>query len=202
MRFLLKIFLKWLPLAVATTLLALMVYVGVQQSYRMGANDPQIQIAEETANKIESGTQPSTLIPSQKVNMTSDLSVFINYYDQNKNVVVGNGYVDGKYIATPPIGTFDSTIHEPRFFSTVTPSGENRFSWQPKDDVRAASVLLPVDSGNKGYVLVGRSLREVELRAESMLKIAFLGWLVTMGATLFTVGVVEYIKLYILKDKK
>jgi hypothetical protein len=42
-------FLRWLPLAVAITILAGLVYATVQQSLRQGANDPQIQLAEDTA---------------------------------------------------------------------------------------------------------------------------------------------------------
>ena len=40
-----QIFKKWLPLAIATAGLCALVYLTVQQSLRMDANDPQIQMA-------------------------------------------------------------------------------------------------------------------------------------------------------------
>ena len=39
----------WVPLTIGTTLLCGLVYLATQQSIRQGANDPQIQMAEDAA---------------------------------------------------------------------------------------------------------------------------------------------------------
>ena len=47
---------SWLPLAVAIIIMSGLVYVVAQQNYRLTANDPQIQIAQDIAaalNKYE-----------------------------------------------------------------------------------------------------------------------------------------------------
>ena len=45
----------WLPLAAVTTLLCGLIYLAVQQSLRWGANDPQIQMAEDAAAALAAG---------------------------------------------------------------------------------------------------------------------------------------------------
>ena len=49
MNFFVRVFLKWLPLGVAVTLVCALIYATVQQNYRQSANDPQIQMAEDAA---------------------------------------------------------------------------------------------------------------------------------------------------------
>ena len=49
MRFLVRVLVSWLPLAVASTGMCLLVYATVQQNYRQSLNDPQIQMAEDAA---------------------------------------------------------------------------------------------------------------------------------------------------------
>ena len=45
----------WLPLAVLTFAFCGLVYLAVQQDLRIGANDPQIQMAEDIASAITGG---------------------------------------------------------------------------------------------------------------------------------------------------
>jgi len=45
----------WLLIAIVVTGLIGLVYVAVQQDLRQGANDPQIQMAEDTAAKFANG---------------------------------------------------------------------------------------------------------------------------------------------------
>jgi hypothetical protein len=53
----------WLPLAAVTTLLCGLVYLAVQQSLRQGANDPQIQMAEDAAAALVAGSTPESVLP-------------------------------------------------------------------------------------------------------------------------------------------
>ena len=45
----------WLPLGLVTLILCGLVNLAVQQNYRMSANDPQIQIAEDVADAVSQG---------------------------------------------------------------------------------------------------------------------------------------------------
>ncbi len=49
MQRILNILKAWLPIAVVTIGLCGLAYLTVQQSLRQGANDPQIQMADDTA---------------------------------------------------------------------------------------------------------------------------------------------------------
>ncbi len=48
-----NVFSKGLPFAVAVTGFCLLAYVTVQQSLRQGANDPQIQMAQDAVAALE-----------------------------------------------------------------------------------------------------------------------------------------------------
>src|SRR5438270_7168527 len=64
-----RVFLYWLPVALAITVLSGLVYVAVQQDLRQGANDPQIQMAEDAAVQLEAGQQPAAVVGAGKVDM-------------------------------------------------------------------------------------------------------------------------------------
>ena len=65
MRIIFEIIKKWLPLAIATAGLCALVYLTEQQSLRMGANDPQIQMAEDAAAASQrSGNHPAPRAPA------------------------------------------------------------------------------------------------------------------------------------------
>jgi hypothetical protein len=68
----------------------------------------------------------------------------------------------------------------------VRSHNQTRITWQPKEDVRSAVVITKFDGKSKGFVLVGRSLREVEEREENLSKMVGLGWIVMMFGTLIT----------------
>ena len=60
----------WLPLALLTCAFCCLTYLAVQQVLRMGANDPQIQMAEDTASALASGSNPASLVPSSTVEIS------------------------------------------------------------------------------------------------------------------------------------
>ena len=65
----LNILKTWIPLAVVITCLSGLIYLTVQQDIRIGANDPQIQIAEDLTNQLSSGQNPQNLIPPTKIDL-------------------------------------------------------------------------------------------------------------------------------------
>ena len=69
MQIIFRIIMKWLPLAIATAGLCALVYLTVQQSLRMGANDPQIQMAEDAASQLNTGMSMDSVVPSARRNL-------------------------------------------------------------------------------------------------------------------------------------
>ncbi len=162
-----KIFLAWLPLACLLTLFALLVYGLTQQDLRQSANDPQIQMAEDNVS-------PQSL---PTIDISKSLAPFVTIFDDNGNPISSSGTLNS-VIFVPPAGVFDyvRTSGGGNLRPTDV-AGEDRFTWQPQDNVRIAAVVAKTDTG---FILVGRNMREVESREERVLFITFLAWLFGM----------------------
>lgn len=185
-----KIFI-WVFLSIVITGIYLTIYATVQHDIRAGANDPQIQLSEDMASELSTG-QNLTYINSQpKVDISKSLALFIITYDSNGRAISSSAILDGK-TPTLPNGVFDfvktgvdkPSILRPKsfFYKFSQTQGENRFTWEPKEGVRIATVLTYYKGEKKsGYVLVGRSLREVEKREEDLEKQVALAWLTTLS---------------------
>jgi hypothetical protein len=172
-----NIIMKWLPLAIATAGLCGLGYLTVQQSLRMGANDPQIQMAEDAASALDGGASLDTIVPATGVELAASLAPFIIVFDDSGNILASSATLYGS-IPVYPSGVLDYTrIH-----------GEDRVTWQPENGVRMATVVVRYD---KGFVLAGRSLREVEIRVDNIGKISGLALLVIWSATLIVVALGE-----------
>ena len=52
-------------------------------------------------------------------------------------------------------------------------------SWEPAKDVREAAVVVKYKNG---YVVVARSLKEVEKREDLVFKFAAIAWILVIGA--------------------
>jgi hypothetical protein len=167
---------KWLPIGVALTLAIGISYIFVQQSYRMGANDPQIMVARDAAAAIAAGTPAAQLVSNQKIDPSKSLAPFVIVLDANGSVVSASMQIGGA-TPLPPAGVLDS----------AKSTGENRVTWQPQADARIAAVVVPVKGGPGGYVVAGRSLAAVEERIDQLTQMAGLGW---FGSLLLTFGAV------------
>jgi uncharacterized protein YacL len=67
--------------------------------------------------------------------------------------------------------------------------GENRITWQPREGVRIAAVIV---SYQNGFVLAGRNLREVEIRETQVTQFAGLAWILAIIASLVVIAFSEY----------
>ncbi len=154
-----KTFVSWLPLAVVIVIFSGLVYAAVQQNFRMSANDPQIQVAEDVALAVTTGqAPPESIVPAQPTaDMAKSLSTFLVIYTATGTPIGASVALDGK-LPVPPSGVFDS----------VKQHGEDRFTWEPKPGLRIAAVVTQYSGPQSGYVLVGRSLREVEIREANL----------------------------------
>src|SRR5260370_409106 len=72
----------WVPLAVAVTGVAALVYGALQQDLRQGANDPQIQMAEDGAAKLNAGATPSAVVPSETIELATSLQPYVMVFNE------------------------------------------------------------------------------------------------------------------------
>lgn len=165
---------RWLPIAVAVTLLCGIIYATVQQTYRQNANDPQIQMAEDTATALANGQTPDSLIGTTKVDMATGLAPYLIIFDATGKPIASSVLLDGK-IPMPPLGIFDYTKQH----------GQDRITWQPRAGIRSAAIIVPYSGTQSGFVLAGRSLREAEQRVENLGSLMVIGWALSLAATLF-----------------
>jgi hypothetical protein len=180
MSLLARSFLRWLPIAVACTLVLGITYVLIQQSYRMGADDPQIMVAHDVAAQIAAGTAPDQLVSNEPIDPSVSLAPFVIVFDATHKPIVSSARLAGA-IPLPPAGVLDAS----------KATGQNKVTWQPRSDTRIASVVVPVKGGADGFVLAGRSLLVVEQRVDTMTLMMGLGWAGTMVATLLAVLLAE-----------
>ena len=160
---------QWIPLAALTVLLTGMIFVATQQSYRTGANDPQIQMATDAVNALERGALPQDLVTTDKIDIGESLAPYLSIYDTSHQLVATSATLHGAPL-TPPSGVFDS----------AQTNGVNILTWQPEAGVRSAIV---VKSYPGGFVLAGRSLQSVEERETSLEQLLLVGGLATLALT-------------------
>lgn len=153
----------FLPLAAVATFSCAVVYGAVQQDLRSGANDPQFQLAEDTASALDAGAAPATLVGASKADLARSLAPFVVIFDASGAVLATDGVLDG-HDPVPPRGVLDAaSLHPP-----------DAVTWQPREGVRIAQVSVPWSGGT---VLAGRSLREVERRVDQLGLLTAVAWL-------------------------
>src|SRR5271154_1856176 len=113
-----RILKRWYPLAFAVTVVCALAYAAVQQDYRQSANDPQIQMAEDAAAALASGTAAQTLVPSDTVNIGTSLAPYLVFYSASGTPVMGNGLLNGA-LPNLPQGLFTYTAG----------AGEDHVTW-------------------------------------------------------------------------
>ena len=148
-----------------------LIYITDQQNIRQSANDPQLQLSEDIASVLGKGIPPSAIASSfNQINIKTSLSAFVIIYDINGNVLASSGQLGGQ-VPIIPKGVLE---HAKEW-------GQNRRTWEPQDDVRIATVTTPFSASNQsGYVLVGRSLRELEKRELKLRLECIIVWLGSM----------------------
>jgi hypothetical protein len=160
--------LAFAPAFVALTVACGLGYVVVQQALRAGANDPQVQLAEDGARALDIGVEPASLIgPGSAaagfagpalVDPSVSLAPFVVIYDVAGIPVATNATLAGG-TPKPPSGVLETARSE----------GIDKVTWQPGPGVRIAIVVVPWRGGT---ILAGRSLRLVEEQEDRTLLLA------------------------------
>ena len=150
------------PILLAGSVIMLVAYVAVQQSYRQSADDPQIELSEDAAAALSSGEPINALLANDpKTDMSKSLSPFVMIFDDSGKLLSSSAYVNGSSSAdglpTPPRGVFDfvrsndgtkpqgiiGAVNSFRssLASNRRPAGEDRFTWQTASGLRFATVV-------------------------------------------------------------
>src|ERR1019366_4540835 len=132
-------FLDYLFAMAIITIIFGVIYTTVQQNYRSGADDPQIQFARDINLKLHEGKVVDGFF-TDSINIAQSLSPFAVLYDANGKPLRSSGYLNGKMPELPP-GVFD--------FAKV--NGEHEVTWQPGSGVRMAMIILSSNSSSVGF---------------------------------------------------
>lgn len=173
----------WILAAGLVTGICFMIGIISQQIFRLNANDPQIQIAEDFArasvqNQFTDETLRSSFemfTPAKlQVNTEISLSPWIQIYSETGEV----------FLSSAVLSDGVSVPHIPRgIFKEVDKHGELRVTWQPKKEVRQAIVVTKFTGLKNGYFVAGKSLAEVEKR------ISHLWWVIGILWGFIVIGI-------------
>ncbi len=170
-------FINWFPLAIVIVIFSGLVYGAVQQSYRQAANDPQIQIAQDLVTAIGQGQPVDQIVPPQgTTELSNTLSPFVLIYSASSTIIGSSAVLDGK------VPSFPASVLE-----RVKMHGEQRLTWQPRQGVREAVVVTQFTSKQpgfeSGYIVAGRSLKEVEVREKQLCLMTALAGVISLVLT-------------------
>jgi len=180
-KLLVDVFMKWLTFAGVIVALSGLVYVTGQQILRLSANDPQIQLTEDIANSLIAGNDPKSLGGGQTTDIATSLAPFLIVYDDAGKVVATTATLSGSDLVLPG-----------EVLAAAKNKSDDRVTWEPVKGVREAVVVKYYKTdATSGYVLVGRSLREIELREERLLKMSAIGAAATLAGQLLVLLVLE-----------
>ena len=158
-----KLLVYWLTIMFLVTFTCSLVYLVAQQTVRLGANEQPMQLAMDTALKLENGQSATGAVPAENVDLSKSLSPFVMVFDIHKNLLATSG-MTGSSKPTYPKSVLDS----------VGKNGEDRVTWQPQTGLRYATVALKI---NSGYIVAGRSLSEAEKLIDEIGRVVLLAWL-------------------------
>jgi hypothetical protein len=163
-----KTFWVWVPFIFLVSFVCVVVYAAVQTSIRSGANDPQVAILENII--AESNADPKldlTPLLGTVIDMKTSLAPFVVIFNDGGAPIASSAVLNNK-TPVPPAGVF----------KYVATHEDHRFTWQPQPGVRAAVVMRKLEGTRHGFVLVGRSLREVENRVGEVAFVVLLSWII------------------------
>jgi hypothetical protein len=170
-----KVLIGLIPMVIVITFIYLAMFLVVQQNYRLSANDPQIQMAEDQANNLNT-TQGTGFSYGQNMDIAKTLATFTIVYDSTGKMIT-------EVVANGKAPTLPSGV-----LTNAKKNGQDRFTWDAAKGVRIAAVVVKFD---RGYILVGRSIKEVDKRIGDLAGIVFISWLLTVVVYGFSAAYTE-----------
>lgn len=161
---------KVLPTFVTLTTIFLTIAVSGQQVLRMSANDPQVQFAEEVSSAVSGDVAPEAITGQPRGDATKNLGPFLVIYAEDGKPLSSTADIDGNV-----------PVLAKRTLDSIKKAGQKSFTWEPKKGFRTAAVSKYF-KGEKssGFVVVAKSLREVELRTMKLYLVSLAGYVLTL----------------------
>lgn len=173
-----RILRTWLPLAILATAIDGSIYIVAQQQLRLGANDPQFQMAQDAAASLAAGQSPQAAVPTGMVDMARSRAPYLIVFDDSGRALASSGQIDNRTPSVPD-GVFEN----------VRRTGLESVTWQPTREARGAAVIVRYLGAHPGFVLAGRSLRAVEERVDKIRLDVALLWIGTLAVTFLAAAV-------------
>jgi hypothetical protein len=139
-------------------------------------------MAEDIASQLENGGTTASAVPTNPVDLGNSLATFVILFNDQGAQTGSSARLHGQSPQLPG-GVLEY----------VRQHGEDRLTWQPEPGVRIAAVATGYSGANPGFVLVGRSMREVEKRIGQIELLCGIAWIVTLGLTLIVIAAGEYL---------
>src|SRR5215213_1032525 len=170
------------------TIIMLPIYISMQQIYRTGLDDPQVQLVQDVGSGIKKGLAFENLVPRDTVNIDHSLRPFLVAYNGEGQPLNSTGYLDGK-MAKLPFGVLDYTRK----------NHDHRVTWEPRKGVRMAMVIEYINTSAIAFIAAGRSMAEVESRSLSMTSLLFKAWLLSISLVIIFAIMQMYFSKRVLK---
>lgn len=138
-----------------------------QQALRLSANETITQLSEDTSGALEAGTAATLLASPTPVRIDKSLAPYVIITNTDGAVVASSGQLNG----TSPVPSLDT-------LQSSTSNGIAYVSWLPNGATRQAIVIKPYHGpSGSGFVVAGRSLREIEKSNDVFLQLAIIAWI-------------------------
>ena len=168
--------------AIIISIIMLTIYATVQQCYRTTANDPQLQIARDMKKTLSEGKSINKLFPVNNIELKESLAVFAELFDKNGKPIQSSGLLNG-VLLQPPQGVFSYTNEH----------DEDVLTWQPQNNIRMAMVFEKANANDIGYIAVGRSLQETEIRESNLIRMILIAWIACVSLLLVHLLIQNYL---------
>ena len=191
-----NIFRQWLPIGIVITMLSGAIFCTAQQIDRQNANDPQVALSLELANRLDVladlgddeaakievlGPKMIDELTPTYVEISTSLLPYLAIFDDQGNLISSNATLKGEVFHLPS-GVFDYTRSH----------AIDKVTWQPEPAVRQAIVVRRFQGQTTaGFVLAGRSLNEVETRISMLMENVAIGWVAMMVVSFGAVALVN-----------
>ena len=159
-----------LGLGLLLTLLGGLCMQVTQQLLRRGADQPQQQMVNLAASRLAEGETPDQVIPPAHVELGRDLQPFLIYYNDRGEPLRGTGYLDQK-LPSPPAGVFEYLRSHPT----------DAITWQPRHNLRIATVLQRITGPQAGFLLAGRDMVLVEKQESLLYHLSVVSWIIVLA---------------------
>src|SRR4029079_1646521 len=118
-----------------------------------------------------------SVVSPDRVDVARSLAPFTVVFNDDGQVLASSGLLHRQPLTIP-----DGVLDDVRL------RGDSRLTLQPEFGVRIASVIVKYDGARSGFVLAGRSMRELECRTAQIRICVGIAWIVVVVVSLLVIS--------------